>query len=155
MFLLSVRAEVPRVVVASVFLILKLLVACFQKGPIPSQCPVTHFPQPDGKIDCSLLDSSSTIFLKIMPDVLYFFGRSCSSKSRSLVPLLASWRIRCLLSNVRPLGAPLAKLFVHVPWRRCPLLAPGTARRVIRQYTLYRVPHLSSSLEVTLLFSIE
>jgi hypothetical protein len=30
-----------------------------RRGPTPSQCRVTHFPQPDGKLDCSLRDLQS------------------------------------------------------------------------------------------------
>jgi hypothetical protein len=56
--------------------------------------------------------SSSTVFPKILPDVLSFLRHSCSFKSRSLIPLLPSWRVHCRLSIFRPLGTPLTTLSV-------------------------------------------
>jgi hypothetical protein len=69
-------------------------------------------------IFCSLMEgltvcfatSSPVDFLKILPDVLSFLRRSYSFKSRSLIPLLPSWHIHCLLSSIWPLEVPLAIL---------------------------------------------
>jgi hypothetical protein len=58
------------------------------------------------------------VFLKILPDVLSFLRCSCSFKSRSIIPLLLSWHVRYLLSNVHPFEVPLAILSL-VPFFHC------------------------------------
>jgi hypothetical protein len=54
--------------------------------------------------------SSSTFGPKVLLNALLLPSSSRSCKSRSLISLLHSWLVRCLLSSVRPLRAPLATL---------------------------------------------
>jgi hypothetical protein len=68
----------------------------FRRRLTPPKCPVIHCPSSNGSPECLLCDLQLMVFLKILPDILSFLRRSCSSKSRSLIPLLLSWQVRCL-----------------------------------------------------------
>jgi hypothetical protein len=72
--------------------------------------------------------SSNTVFRKIllMPSPS---SDTAAFRSRSLIPLLRSWRVRRLLSSVCSLGAPFATLSLPGPWIPCPLRSAGTACR--------------------------
>jgi hypothetical protein len=110
--------------------------------------------------------SSSTVFPKILPDVLSFLRHSCSLKSQSLILLLPSWRVRCLCSTAGPLlprpirRAVPARRVIHLraaakffrdppsPWLRyfCCLGALGldaghhTAPSVLKKFPLRPLP---------------
>jgi hypothetical protein len=87
----------------------------FRRVSTPPQCPITHFPQSNESSVNILRD----LQLYGLPDVLSI-RYSCSFKSRSLIPLLPSWRIRCRLSSVRLHGNDCIKIkpIVTSYWER-------------------------------------
>jgi hypothetical protein len=62
--------------------------------------------------------SSMRAFLKILPDILSLPRRSCSFKSRSLIPQPPYGCAQCLFPNIRPFWVPCTTLFLPGPWRR-------------------------------------
>jgi hypothetical protein len=134
-FLQSVWVKVPRVVSASILMALKLLLMSllsFRSWLTPPQSPVTHFLQANGGSDYLLRDLQLYSFSEDPAGYRLLSRCSCSFKSWSLIPLLQSGWVCCLLSSVHTLGALLATLSVPGPWQPCPLRGAGLAQRVIR-----------------------
>jgi hypothetical protein len=61
------------------------------------------FSSPMENSTARFMTSSSTVFLKILSDVLSFLRRSCSFKYKFLIPLLHSGPFRHLFFTVGPL----------------------------------------------------
>jgi hypothetical protein len=101
----------------------------FRRRPTSPQCPDTRFSNPDEISGYSLHDFQPD-GLPDDPVWCTLLWRNCFLKPWTLIPLLASWRVRCLLSSVRPLGVPLATLSWPCTWRPCPLRRAGMTRRV-------------------------
>jgi hypothetical protein len=112
----------------------------FRRAPTPPQCRDTRFPQSDAisssrvSLKVSLIfpmvSSRSCCLLMPLSTVLSILRCNCSSTPQSLIPLLSSWPVRCLLSSVRPLGVPLATLSLPGSWRPYPLRHAGVTRQV-------------------------
>jgi hypothetical protein len=88
-----------------------------QRGLTPPQClhsvqsPIFRSPMENSA--ARFATSSPNVRLTVLLNAILLSRRSCFFKSRSLVTLLPSRRVRCLLSSGRPLGAPLATLSLH------------------------------------------
>jgi hypothetical protein len=87
----------------------------------PMEIPTTRF-----------TTSSPKVCPTVLLNTLLLPRRSCHLRHRSLMPLLRLGRARCLFSSVRPLGIPRTTLSLPGPWRPCPLLVAGMARRFNR-----------------------
>jgi hypothetical protein len=102
----------------------------FRRGPTPPQYPVT-FCNPVEDLTVRFSISSSTVFLKILSNILFFLRCSCNLAPRSFSPLLHSVHVYCLLSSIHPLGSPLATSSLPGSWWQCPSCNAGMAQRVI------------------------